>query len=117
MLFQPFYYLAHERLPWKISWKRPNRRINNTSAPLAKEVSELTDRSAGIIGNKRINSTSNTKKITAIKKKRIENGRRDINLGENPHSKGLNFSRSNEDFNPKPLPNPNKAKANKIVVV
>ena len=38
------------------------------------------------------NSTSNTKKIKEIKKNRIENGNRALNLGENPHSNGDPFS-------------------------
>lgn len=36
---------------------------------------------------------SKTKKITARRKNRIENGRRALFLGSNPHSKGEDFSR------------------------
>tara|TARA_B100000768_G_C10907791_1_gene220349 strand:- start:271 stop:417 length:147 start_codon:yes stop_codon:yes gene_type:complete len=43
-------------------------------------------------GNIRISSTSNTKKIIAIKKNRKVKGRRALNFGVNPHSKGLLFS-------------------------
>lgn len=39
-------------------------------------------------------STSNTKKIIAIKKKCKEKGKRAEHLGSNPHSKGEFFSRS-----------------------
>ena len=39
-------------------------------------------------------STSKTKKIKATKKNRKENGIRGNVFGVNPHSKGLNFSRS-----------------------
>ena len=39
-------------------------------------------------------SISNTKKITARRKNRIENGSRALFLGSNPHSKGEDFSRS-----------------------
>ena len=39
-------------------------------------------------------STSKIKKIIAIKKNRIEKGRREEFIGLNPHSKGDNFSRS-----------------------
>jgi hypothetical protein len=49
-------------------------------------------------GNKRTISTSKIKKITAIRKNRRENGRRDELLGSNPHSKGELFSRSTIDF-------------------
>lgn len=39
-------------------------------------------------------SISNTKKITARRKNRMENGSRALFLGSNPHSKGEDFSRS-----------------------
>lgn len=39
-------------------------------------------------------SMSKTIKITANKKKRVEKGRRALFLGSNPHSNGLDFSRS-----------------------
>lgn len=39
-------------------------------------------------------STSKIKKITAIKKKRREKGKRGEQKGSNPHSKGEVFSRS-----------------------
>lgn len=45
-------------------------------------------------GSKSVISTSKIKKITAIKKKRSEKGRRADPLGSNPHSKGEFFSRS-----------------------
>lgn len=47
-----------------------------------------------IIGNNKVISTSKIKKITAIKKNCIEKGIRAEFLGSNPHSKGLDFSRS-----------------------
>lgn len=47
-----------------------------------------------IIGKINAISTSKIKKIIVIKKNRIENGRRDEDLGSNPHSKGDAFSRS-----------------------
>ena len=45
-------------------------------------------------GKSRVISTSKIKKITAIKKKRREKGKRADPLGSNPHSKGEFFSRS-----------------------
>lgn len=45
-------------------------------------------------GNNKINSTSNTKKIKVTKKKRKDRGIRLSVKVENPHSKGLSFSRS-----------------------
>jgi len=66
----------------------------------------------GTIGKIKINSTSKIRKMIAIKKNRIEKGKRDMVLGENPHSKGLNFSRSEYDLNPNPLPMENNKKDN-----
>jgi len=49
------------------------------------------------MGSKRTISISNTKKITASRKNRRENGIRAFFLGSKPHSKGEVFSRSRED--------------------
>lgn len=43
-------------------------------------------------------STSKIRKTKAKRKNRIEKGRRAFILGVNPHSKGLNFSRSGRSF-------------------
>jgi hypothetical protein len=51
-----------------------------------------------ITGRIRVNSTSKIKKITAIKKNCVENGRRAELIGSNPHSKGDGFSRSLNSF-------------------
>lgn len=51
-----------------------------------------------IIGKIKAISTSKIKKIIAIKKNRIEKGRREEFIGSNPHSKGDVFSRSFIDF-------------------
>lgn len=53
------------------------------------------------MGKIRAISTSKIKKIIAIKKKRIEKGKRDEFIGLNPHSKGESFSRSINFFLPK----------------
>lgn len=45
-------------------------------------------------GKRRVISTSKIKKITAIKKKRSENGNRAVPFGSKPHSNGEFFSRS-----------------------
>lgn len=47
-----------------------------------------------IMGKIRAISTSNTKKIIAIRKNCNENGNREDDLGSNPHSNGDDFSRS-----------------------
>ena len=49
------------------------------------------------IGIKRTISISNTIKIMANRKNRVENGIRAVLLGSNPHSNGEDFSRSSED--------------------
>jgi hypothetical protein len=59
---------------------------------------------AGMAGKIRINSTSKIRKIKATQKKRIEKGRRAENLGVNPHSKGLVFSKSVMYLNLQTLP-------------
>jgi len=51
-----------------------------------------------IIGKISAISTSKIKKIIAIKKNCNEKGRREEDLGSNPHSKGDLFSRSIIDF-------------------
>lgn len=50
------------------------------------------------IGRIRVISTSKMRKITAIRKKRRENGIRADLLGSNPHSKAEGFSRSGVFF-------------------
>lgn len=55
--------------------------------------------SATGLGIRRMISISKTKKITANKKNRVENGIRALFLGSNPHSKGEAFSRSLRDRN------------------
>lgn len=45
-------------------------------------------------GRSRAISISNTRKITANKKNRIENGSRALFFGSKPHSNGEDFSRS-----------------------
>ena len=49
------------------------------------------------VGISKTISTSNTRKITARRKKRVENGIRALFFGLKPHSKGDVFSRSITD--------------------
>lgn len=51
-----------------------------------------------IMGRIKAISTSKIKKMIAIKKNRIEKGRRDDERGLNPHSNGESFSCSTKDF-------------------
>ena len=52
-------------------------------------------------GSRMAISTSKIKKMIAIMKKRKENGIREVENGENPHSKGEVFSRSRLVFFPR----------------
>jgi hypothetical protein len=61
-------------------------------------------------GNIKTSSTSKTKKIILIKKNRSVNGKRALNLGLNPHSKGLIFSPEKITFFEKNLPRNNKSR-------
>lgn len=63
-----------------------------------------------IIGRIKAISTSKIKKIIVIKKNRSENGKREEDLGSNPHSNGDLFSRSVKDFL-------DKIEANNITIV
>jgi len=54
----------------------------------------LVDESNSGVGIKRTISMSNTIKIIARRKNRIENGVRALWCGSNPHSNGEDFSRS-----------------------
>ena len=61
----------------------------------ASEVSRSIDLVIEIgIGISKIISISNTRKITARRKNRIENGSRADCFGSKPHSNGESFSRS-----------------------
>lgn len=51
-----------------------------------------------IIGKIKAISTSKIKKIIVIKKNRNEKGKREEDLGSNPHSNGEDFSRSTKVF-------------------
>ena len=49
-------------------------------------------------GKSKTSSTSKIRNTIAIKKKWVEKGLRDLVWGINPHSKGLSFSDSQNDF-------------------
>lgn len=51
-----------------------------------------------ILGKSKAISTSKIRKITAIRKNRVENGSRALLFGSNPHSNGEFFSRSIKVF-------------------
>lgn len=76
------------------------------------ENSVKVSQNAGTAGKIKINSTSKTKKIKAMEKKRKENGKRAENLGVNPHSKGLCFSESRASFIDNKLPTLNSKRQN-----
>lgn len=68
-------------------------------------------------GSKIAISTSKIKKITAIKKKRKEKGRRGDLKGSNPHSKGEDFSRSRIIFFDKPLASIIMNKVKEMIII
>merc|ERR550519_3255664 len=57
-----------------------------------------------------IKTSSKSKKIILIKKNRSVNGKRALNLGLNPHSKGLIFSPEKITFFEKNLPRTSKSR-------
>ena len=65
------------------------------------QINKLDDFKVKIIGRISAISTSKIRKIIAIKKNRIEKGKRDEFIGLKPHSKGDNFSRSEIFFFPR----------------
>lgn len=78
------------------SWRRPKIKIRRKAVrPSAEGIGVGGGRRGR--GSKRTISMSKTRKITARRKKRRENGIRAEFLGSNPHSKGESFSRSWSD--------------------
>lgn len=62
----------------------------------------------GIEGKIKINSTSKMRNTIERRKNRMEKGKRAEDFGVKPHSKGLAFSRSRENFVLNKRPNPIK---------
>jgi len=84
----------HSRAPWFHSWYSPKIRMAiKKEKTLPSRMGCARDMVTGT-GRIRVISTSKIRKITAIKKKRRENGKRLGLLGSNPHSNGDGFSRS-----------------------
>lgn len=76
------------------SWSKPRIRITRNKERLKiDDDGEDISGSSGI-GRRRTISMSKTRKITANRKNRRENGIRAEFLGSNPHSNGDSFSRS-----------------------
>jgi hypothetical protein len=91
-------YSTQFRAPWDHSWYRPIKRIKIKKILTLIQIIKFEEGNTTIIGNSNAISTSKIKKITAIKKKRKENGNRAELFGSNPHSKGEHFSRSSVIF-------------------
>ena len=94
--FDPSYliYFDQSRDPSFHSWISPTSRINRNIRieKIALGVFSIDGRSG--IGRSKTISTSNTMKIIANKKNRMENGIRAVFFGSNPHSNADDFSRS-----------------------
>jgi len=89
--------LAQSKEPSFHSWRRPMIKINVKIVVLIRRIDILLiDERIGIGINKTI-SISNTIKIIAKRKNRIEKGIRALWLGSNPHSKGDDFSRFEDE--------------------
>merc|ERR1711872_113152 len=89
---------AHSKDPWFHSWNSPKAKIINNKKTIEAMLILLPENKLTKNGNKITNSTSKTKKIRAIRKNRKVKGKRALNLGVTPHSKGLIFSRSRGNF-------------------
>ena len=88
-------------------WRHVIRMIKNPNKTIL--TSELIPKViTATAGKIKTSSTSKTKKRTQIKKNRSEKGMRGSLLGVNPHSKGLDFSRSRGVFILSEEPNPTK---------
>lgn len=86
--------MAQSKDPSRHSWASPRNKIKKKVALMTLDIIAKFFNMAMGIGRRMAISMSNTKKITANKKKRKEKGVRAEFLGSNPHSKGLIFSRS-----------------------
>jgi hypothetical protein len=87
-------YDDQSRDPSFHSWIKPRRRISKKRIEVIRVVFKLLVKIMVGMGISSTISMSNTIKIIAKRKKRIENGMRAVLLGSNPHSKGDDFSRS-----------------------
>jgi hypothetical protein len=90
-------YEDQSRDPSFHSWINPSSRINRNSIEVIRAVYRLLVRIIVGIGISKTISISNTIKMIASRKNRIENGIRAVLLGSKPHSKGEDFSRSPMD--------------------
>jgi hypothetical protein len=88
------YYLDQSSEPSFHSWIKPTNKINRNRRTdrIAVGVFSIVGRNG--VGSRRTISTSNTMKIIARRKNRIENGIRAVFFGSNPHSNADDFSRS-----------------------
>lgn len=97
-------YLAQSNLPWLDSWIKPANKITRKITSVIPTAVGLNENILSTTGKISKSSTSKIRKITAIRKNRNEKGRRDTVLGSNPHSKGLDFSRSCRDLEDRAKP-------------
>lgn len=86
------YYFTHCKAPWDHSKYRPINKIKIKKIEVIDQIKILEIFNRIIIGKINTISTSKIKKIIVIKKNRIDKGNRDLLIGSNPHSNGVNFS-------------------------
>lgn len=92
--YKILFYFTQLRAPWFHSCNRPPTKIIVTIAPRIEIVIFLLDSVKTPSGSNRASSISKIRKIKVIIKNRSEKGLRAFLNGENPHSKGVLFSRS-----------------------
>jgi hypothetical protein len=91
------YYEDQSNDPSFHSYRSPTVKIHKNVIIVIIIATEFVNSIIRGIGMRRTISISNTIKIIANKKNRVENGIRAALLGSNPHSNGEDFSRSTID--------------------
>lgn len=86
-------YFAQFRAPWVHSWNNPRRSNKIKNILILIQINKLFKLVSKGIGIMMVISISKIRKITAMRKNRIEKGKRADPFGSKPHSKGDSFSR------------------------
>lgn len=92
------FYLIQFKAPFFHSCNKPAVRTTTTITAVEAHIVNLVIFSKIPIGNTSATSISKIRKIRVVIKNRSEKGARAFLKGENPHSKGVIFSRSLIDF-------------------
>ncbi len=117
ILFKLLRHLIQFKAPLNHSCSKPAVKIIITTVPLAIKIVLSGELINTLRGNNNAISISKIKKISVTTKNRIEKELRAFLKGEKPHSKGVIFSRSWEDFSLKPRANKMIAEEIKIIIM